>query len=83
MSQGRQSRPKNVGWCGPEPLFLAATTRPAFFAPILHGGCLDGRGQHAPLKENGGNAATTQTKPAARLSLSAIAKRKNAPGERE
>jgi hypothetical protein len=40
MSGGWPSQAeKRAGWCGPEPLFLGATTRRAVFPPlILHGG---------------------------------------------
>ena len=48
MSGGWPSQAEKRGWCGPEPLFLGATTRPAFFAPILDGGCLDGLGAAGP-----------------------------------
>ena len=49
MSGGWPSQAgKRAGWCGPEPFFLGRLHGPPFYAPILHGGCLDGLGAAGP-----------------------------------
>jgi hypothetical protein len=82
---------KRAGWCGPEPLFLGATTRPAVFRPHSSWGLgLDGLGAASPnfqVKEVSRTAVIEQETngvwAGAERRPFAIAERRKAPEERQ
>jgi hypothetical protein len=82
MSGGWPSQAgKRAGWCGPEPFFLGATTRPAVFRPT---GCLDGLRAAGPsLKKTAAGPNLEQRKSAGGCNRCGSRSERDAPEERQ